>query len=85
MKRGIFIGIGLALLIIGSAGGFYAGSIVVNSVSKPTEFQPAKAGWGNNMEPIEIGFILIAIIGYGVFIHGMVNKEEITASSKNQR
>ncbi|MGN6348004.1 MAG: hypothetical protein ACTHJ7_10480 [Candidatus Nitrosocosmicus sp.] len=85
MKRGIFLGIGLALLIIGSASALFTGYIVVNSVAKPTEFQPAKAGWGNNMEPIEIGSIFVAIIGYAIFIHGLVNKEEITASSKNHR
>jgi hypothetical protein len=85
MKRGIFLGVGLALLIIGSASALFTGYIVVNSVAKPTEFQPAKAGFGNNLEPIEMGSIMVAIIGYGLFIHGLVNKEEITASSKSHR
>ena len=84
MKRGIFLGVGLALLILGSGSALFTGYIVVNSVAKPTEFQPAKAGWGNNMEPVEIGSILVAIIGYAIFIHGLVNKEEITASKSHR-
>ena len=84
MKRGIFLGVGLALLILGSGSALFTGYIVVNSVAKPTEFQPAKAGWGNNLEPVEIGSILVAIIGFAIFTHGLVNKEEIMASKSHR-
>ncbi|MER5176369.1 MAG: hypothetical protein ABJB73_11445 [Candidatus Nitrosocosmicus sp.] len=84
MKRGVFIIIGIILLIIGTAGGLFTGYIVVNSAAQVTDFEPTKAGLGN-MEPIEIGFIGIGIIGFALLTHGLVNKQEIEASSKSRR
>ncbi len=83
MKSRVFKIIGIILLLIGASGGLYAGSIAVNSAAKPTQYEPAKAGWGTSMEYIEIGFIFIGIIGYAVLIHGLVNnpKKEITSKS----
>jgi hypothetical protein len=85
MKSRVYVIIGLILGIIGTAGGLYAGSIAVNSAVKPTEFGPAKAGWGSNMEFVEIGFIWIGIIGYGALIHGMVNNPAREVASKSYR
>ena len=84
MKRGVFIITGIILLIIGSAGGLFTGYIVVNSATQPTDYQPLKAGWGN-LEPFEIGFIFIGILGFAILTHGAVNKQEIEASSKSHR
>lgn len=84
MKRRVFIITGIILLIIGSAGGLFTGSIAVNSATQPTGYQPLKAGWGN-LEPFEIGFIFIGILGFAILTHGAVNKQEIEAASKSHR
>ncbi len=85
MKSRVYVVIGVILGIIGIAGGLYAGSIAVNSAVKPTEFGPAKAGWGTNMEFIEIGFIWIGIIGFGALVHGLVNNPARELPSKSYR
>ncbi len=82
MKNKKFIISGLLLLIIGFSSGIYAGNIVIHDIVKSaTQSKSYSALSANGTPPAtaqlvmteEISFF-VGIIGFGLLVHGLVNR-----------
>ncbi len=88
MNYRIFVIIGIIFGVIGLAGGLYVGNIVVHSAVQNTDFSQSTSGGGVALEPVEIGFIAIGILGYALLAHGLFNdprKQVVSTTSRNYR